>query len=190
MKFYADARSINSNLTIRVHPLLLSLSETMDASETNPDITTISENDERASRSSFYTSPSEFPPLEIHFSGQDGPSLLSDQNSRTLTSAAGCRECVAFAPQDNSGGEGNAAQGNSAAVFHALEADLSHIGSASPSTLNQGKKRRRASSGGVQGNLSNTRGPKAAGVIRRVKGKQAQKAGLRDANPSCCNVAY
>jgi hypothetical protein len=49
---------------------------------------------------------------------------------------------------------------------------------------NKGKKRRRASSGGIQGNLPNARGPKAAGTIPRAKGKQDQKADSRDANPS------
>jgi len=76
MNFYVHARDRNPNLTIRVHPLLLSLTETIDASETNPDISTISENDERVSRSEFYTSPNALPPLEIHFSGQNGSSPL------------------------------------------------------------------------------------------------------------------
>lgn len=59
-----------------------------------------------------------------------------------------------------------------------------HISSASLSPCNKWKKRRRASSGGVQGNISNTRGPKVAGVIPRAKRKWVQKAGLWDANPS------
>jgi hypothetical protein len=187
MNFYANARSRNSNLTIRVHPLLLSLAETINASETNPDISTISENDERTLRSNFYTAPSILPPLEIHFSGQNGPSPLYNQNGHALTSVAGCRECTAPAPQDNSGGEGNANQGNSAAISHALEDNLAHMGSAPLTTLNRGKKRRRASSGSVQGNLPNIRGPKVAGVVRRAKGKvgkHARKAGSQDANPS------
>jgi hypothetical protein len=186
MKFYADSRIRDSNLTIRVHPLLLSLTETISASETNPDISTISENDKRALRSNFYTSPNTLPPLEIHFSGQNGPSLLSNKNGCALTpeSVAGCRECMGSAPQDDSGRESNAAQGISAATFHALEGNLAHVGSTSPSARNKGKKRRCASSGGVQGNISNTRGPKAAGVIHRAKGKQAETAGSCDANPS------
>jgi hypothetical protein len=50
---------------------------------------------------------------------------------------------------------------------------------------NKGKKRRRASSASAQGDLSNARSYyKAARAIRRVKGKQATKAGLSDANPS------
>jgi hypothetical protein len=76
MNFYAETHDRNPNLTIRIHPLLLSLSETINVSETSPDISTISENDERALRSNLYTSPGAFPPLEIHFSGQNGSSLL------------------------------------------------------------------------------------------------------------------
>jgi len=48
MNFYANTRKANPNLTIRVHPLLLSLAKTINASDANPDIRTISENDERA----------------------------------------------------------------------------------------------------------------------------------------------
>lgn len=81
MSFYADNCKRNPNVTIRIHPLLLSLTGTIEASETNPDINAISENDERALRSKLYTSPSAFPPLEIHFSGKNGQSLPSDQNS-------------------------------------------------------------------------------------------------------------
>lgn len=80
MDFYASACNSSSNLTVRVHPLLLSLSSAFDASEKNPDLSTVSENDERALRSNFYTSPSALPPLEIHFSGQNGLSPHSNQN--------------------------------------------------------------------------------------------------------------
>jgi hypothetical protein len=75
MNFFNDARSRNPNDTIRTHPLLVSLGETVDANEENPDISTISENDKRAVGNRFYTCPSKLPPLEIHFSGQSGPSL-------------------------------------------------------------------------------------------------------------------
>jgi hypothetical protein len=135
-------------------------------------------------RSNFYASPGALPPLEIHFSGQHGPSLLSNQNGYALTLAAGCRECMASAPQDDSGKEGSATQFNSAATSHALKDNLANIGSESLSMANKGKKRRHSSSGGAQGNPLNARGPKVAGVIRRAKGKQAQKACLWDANPS------
>ncbi len=175
--------NINPNSTIRVHPLLVSLSEAVHASASSPDISSISENDERALRSNFYTSPSEMPPLEIHSSGQNGPSLLSNINGYALMSVAGCRECMGLAPQDNSG-EGNATQDSSAATPHAPEDNLEDIGGTSLRAHSKGKKHRRASSGGTQGNLSNSRGPKVAGVIRRPKEKQAQKAGSRDDNPS------
>src|SRR6266852_6856411 len=101
--------NINPNSTICVHPLLVSLSEAVHASASSPDISSISENDKRALRSNFYTSPSKMPPLEIHSLGQNGPSLLSNINGYALMSVAGCRECMGLAPQDNSG-EGNATQ--------------------------------------------------------------------------------
>lgn len=184
MNFYAPFHVGNSNLPIRVHPLLLSLTETISASETNPDISTISENDERALRSNHYTSPNALPPLEIHFSGQNGRSLFSKQKDCALTSVAGCRECIASALQDSSGRESSPTQGNSAATTHTLEDNFARIGSVSLSPRNKGKKRRRAFSGSAQGNISNTRGPKVAGVIRRTKGNQVQKAGLWGVKPS------
>src|SRR5882757_1430255 len=112
MNFYANTCNRNSNLTIRVHPVLLSLVKTINASETNPDISTISKNDKRALRSIYYMSPGALLPLEIHFPGQNGPSLLSNHNGHALTSVADCRECKESAPQDNQGGNGNATQGN------------------------------------------------------------------------------
>jgi hypothetical protein len=183
MNFFNEARKKKPNLSVRVHPLLLSLSETINASEINPDISAISENDERALRSKYYASPDSLPPLEIHLSSQNGPSLLSNQNGHVLTSVAGCRACVASARQADLE-EGNVAQGNFAAALHGLENNLEHIGYVSQSARDKGKRRRRASSGGVQGNLPNARGPKAAGIIRKPKGIQAQKAGSLDANPS------
>ena len=85
MNFFVNASSGNPNLTIRVHLLLLSLTETINASEENPDISAILENDKRVLESRYYTLPSKLPPLEIHFPGQNGPSLLSNQNSHTQT---------------------------------------------------------------------------------------------------------
>jgi hypothetical protein len=84
MNFYANTTKGNSNFVIRVHPLLLSLTQTINESETNPNISAISENDERALSSSHYTSPSKLPPLEIHFSGQNGLSLLSGKMAMLL----------------------------------------------------------------------------------------------------------
>ena len=178
MNFYANTCNRNSNLTIRVHPVLLSLVKTINASETNPDISTISKNDKRALRSIYYMLPGALLPLEIHFSGQNGPSLLSNHNGHALTSVADCRECMESAPQDNQGGDGNATQGNLAPTSHILEDNLTHMGSASLGMLNRGnsgKKHRCTSSGGLQGNLPNAHGPKVAGVVRRARGKQAQK---------------
>ena len=77
MNFFASACERNPEYKIRTHPLLLSLTEAISGSETNPNISAVSENDERVLGNKFYTSPTEFPPLEIHFSGQNGSSLLS-----------------------------------------------------------------------------------------------------------------
>src|SRR6266852_9730834 len=175
--------NINPNSTICVHPLLVSLSEAVHASALSPDISSVSENDKRALRSNFNTLPSEMPPLEIHSLGQDGPSLLFNINGYALMSVAGCRECMGLAPQDNSG-EGNATQDSSAATPHALEDNLEDIGGTSLRAHSKGKKRQCASFGGTQGNLSNSCGPKVAGVIHRPKEKQVQKAGSWDDNRS------
>ena len=59
-------------------------------SKTNPDIGTISENDNRVLSNPIYTSPTAFLPLETHFSGKNGLSILSNQNGYDLTSVAGC----------------------------------------------------------------------------------------------------
>lgn len=91
---------------------------------------------------------------------------------------------MASAPQENSGRETNATQGNSKAMFHVPEDNLAHTGGASLSARNKGKKRQRASSGGVQGITLNARGPKVAGAVHRAKGKQAETEGSWDANPS------
>jgi len=72
MNFYFDACNRNSNRIIYVHLLLLSLTKMIGAFETNPDISAISENDERALRSNFYILPNILPLLEMHFSGQNG----------------------------------------------------------------------------------------------------------------------
>jgi hypothetical protein len=60
--------------TPRVHPLLLSLCEAWKASDAFPDIQSISENDPRVIRSTYYTSPSELPPLNCHAPGIGSPS--------------------------------------------------------------------------------------------------------------------
>ena len=77
MNFFATACERNPEHKIRTHPLLLSLTEAISRSETNPNISAVSENDQTVLESKFYTSPTEFPPLEIHFSGKNGLSPLS-----------------------------------------------------------------------------------------------------------------
>ena len=78
LNFYADAKKQNPT-SIRIHPLLLSLSEAVKASPKSPDISGISEDDERVLKNPLYTSPGAFPLLEVHFSGQNGLSLLPNQ---------------------------------------------------------------------------------------------------------------
>ena len=84
MDFFVDSSHRNPNIAIRVHPLLLSLATTMEASEDDPDISSLSETDKRVLNSPYYNSPSTLLPLEIHFSGKNGPSLLP--NKKTILS--------------------------------------------------------------------------------------------------------
>jgi len=79
INFYATASNRNSGIAIRIHPLLLSLSEMINASGTDPDISAISENNQRALSSDRYTLPSKLPLLEMHLYGSNGLSLLSYQ---------------------------------------------------------------------------------------------------------------
>src|SRR4029077_17686736 len=103
MDFYVNAKSESPNTPIRIHPIFLSLCTAMNNPETNLDINTISEDDERVLTNDSYTSPSKLPPLEIHLLAGNGPSLLPNQNEYALTSVAGCGECMKDHPQDNSG---------------------------------------------------------------------------------------
>ena len=185
MRFYRAAYKENPNTPIRLHPLLLSLSRAINASETNPDISTISENDKRVEvlGNNLYISPSALPPLEMHVSGKNSTALLSNQNGYALILLAGCRECMSSAPQDSSAGEDYAAPSTAPPISPGMEDNSGHMG-ATASTRNKGKKRRRASSGSVRGNLLSTRGPKAAALIRATKGRSAQKAGSRNVNTS------
>src|SRR5258708_26472846 len=89
---------------------------------------------------------------------------------------------MASSPQHDSGGEGNATQGNLAATSNTLADNLAHIGSAHPSKPNKARKHQCASLGAVQGNLSNTCRPKAARLIRRAKRKPAQKSDSSNIN--------
>jgi hypothetical protein len=84
MNFYAEANTRSPGIVMRIHPLLLSLSKTIEASEIDPDISAISENDERALSSDRYTLPSALPPLSIHLNGSNSLSLLSYQNAKLM----------------------------------------------------------------------------------------------------------
>jgi hypothetical protein len=68
MNYFAAVKG--GSRTPRVHPLLLSLSETWKVSDTSPDILSISEDDPRVIGSRYYVSPSELPPLNPHFERQ------------------------------------------------------------------------------------------------------------------------
>jgi hypothetical protein len=68
-----------------------------EASKADPNISTVSENNKRVLRSNFYISPSAFPLLEMHFSGQIDPYILPIGSpikiaifSLRLTPVAGC----------------------------------------------------------------------------------------------------
>jgi hypothetical protein len=121
----------------------LSLTEVVEEAEMSPKLSSISEDDPRLPRCKLYVPPGDFPPLEIHVSGQNCASPLIDLGDSTFTSAAGCRKCMFSDPQE----------------------DLVGVGDSTISARGA-KKRRRASSGGVQDNLR---------TKRRAKGNQAQK---------------
>lgn len=55
----------------RIHPLLLSLAEAWNASNSSPDLHSISESDPRVIGSQYYILASELPPLNTHFSGNN-----------------------------------------------------------------------------------------------------------------------
>jgi hypothetical protein len=75
MNYFCDVQ--NKRPIPRVHPLLLSLAEVFKESEVSPDIGSISEDDPRVLGSEYFTSPSKFPPLDMHLSGQNGVCLHS-----------------------------------------------------------------------------------------------------------------
>lgn len=130
MDYYSEARE--KNLLPRVHPLLLSLNHAIGTSEsdTEPDIISISEYDSRVSESVHYKPPALFPPLDMHFSGQNGAPPLSIANGPTLTPADNCRECQSSRQQN----------------------DPATRGDATSTARRRSLKHRRASSGGTHGN--------------------------------------
>jgi hypothetical protein len=64
-----------------VHLLWLSLSAVYHKSDTAPNISSVSEDDPRALRSNFYTSPDSLPPLDINFNGKGGAAQSVTHNS-------------------------------------------------------------------------------------------------------------
>lgn len=72
MNYFAEVGKNGPNP--RIHPLLLSLAEVFNESKgsLNISINSISEDDPRVLRSKYYTSPSELPPLDMHFSDDNG----------------------------------------------------------------------------------------------------------------------
>lgn len=68
----------------RFHPLLCSLSEAINESETAPNIGTVSEDDPRALRSNFYTSPNDLPSLDIVFDDECGVAQSAAHDSRLI----------------------------------------------------------------------------------------------------------
>ena len=64
----------------RVHPLLISLAEAINESHTAPNISSVSENDPRALRSNYYTSPDELPSLDMPFDDETGAAHSATYN--------------------------------------------------------------------------------------------------------------
>ncbi|KAF8267159.1 hypothetical protein EI94DRAFT_1701191 [Lactarius quietus] len=91
MMYFTDAID-RSGIHPHMHPLFLSLTEVISKSGNAPDISSVSENDLRALRSNYYTAPSDLPPLDIHFNGQN----------------ASCQECMVSQTQDNLANTGGA----------------------------------------------------------------------------------
>ena len=156
MKFFFNVNA-RSDTPPRVHPLLLSLAAVYDKSNDSPNISSVSEDDPRVLSNKYYTSPSDLPPLDIHFPGQNGATLLGDAHGSplTLTSAASCQECMASQPQDNSVGVGNMAMTTSSAasipepVVSEAQEISAEVANEPITNPRKGKRRRRASSGAV-----------------------------------------
>ena len=52
-----------------VHPPFLSIAAAYNESSENPNISSVSEDNPRALRSNYYTSPNDVPPLDMNFKG-------------------------------------------------------------------------------------------------------------------------
>lgn len=124
--------------------------------EMSPDISSVSEDDPRALRSNYYTSPGDLPPLDIHFSGKNGTATPSDNRSSSLMSAASCQVCVASELQGNSVSVGDStvampsAASSPELVTSQPQDDSEEVSDATITIPSQGKKRRRASSDGLR----------------------------------------
>ena len=102
MYYFVRASDGNTN-HLRVHPLFLSLTVEFAKSDKSPDIGSVSENDPRTLSDDYYTPPSDLPPLNIHFPGQNGVTYLSDICSSLSSSVALCWECMVSQPHVNAG---------------------------------------------------------------------------------------
>ncbi|KAH9038878.1 hypothetical protein EDB85DRAFT_1887644 [Lactarius pseudohatsudake] len=91
---YYFRANTSSPTPLRIHLLLLSLMEAFREHEDSLNISSVSENNPKGLSSNYYTSPSNLPPLDIHFPGQNGADPLSDTHVSPLTLAASCRECM------------------------------------------------------------------------------------------------
>lgn len=132
----------------------MSLAAAYDESYESPKISTISEDDPRALSNNHYAQLIEFPPLDIHFPGQNGEAPLSDTHGSPLTTSASCRECTVSEPQDNLAAEVGHVEMNmpsGASSTEPMESERrDNLAEEGDSTINmpsKGKKRRRASSG-------------------------------------------
>jgi hypothetical protein len=62
----------NRGITLRIHPILLSLAWAINESETSPPLDSVSEDDPRALGDEHYTPLDNFPALDLHISGRNG----------------------------------------------------------------------------------------------------------------------
>ena len=93
--YYFSANK-RSPISLRIHPLLLSLMEVFKEGRgsVNVNLSSVSENDPRILSSNYYTSPKNLPLLNIHLPGQNGADPISGTHFCPLISAASCRECM------------------------------------------------------------------------------------------------
>lgn len=90
---YFEEASRGGQRSLRIHPLLLSLCKAWNASDTSPDISSISDNDPRVTEDAFYVPASELPPLNAH---------LSENNNHL---GIGSHSAATSRPKDNRKGK-------------------------------------------------------------------------------------